>query len=185
MNSTCTDWFSLPLNATVGVTTSFGAYLCKSRQINAAGQCYGVMYNSTLATQQDKYGLVNCSIAIAAPCGYIDSMNVNTAEACQCSYDVNGGSYCRRAYDEANKDWTNYASLLKTRFSNTKCHTTTRFSCYDVSSSLYTDTYNAEIATVKSHHFKYASECIQKLFNSGEYIRYSFIILAALLINLI
>jgi hypothetical protein len=185
MAGKCTDYFSQALGANIGNTSSQPANLCKSQAftiVNNTYTCYGVSYSGM---SPNKDGMVTCDINTPLSCAYKDNIGNDIKENCQCSYDKNGTSYCRKAYNETDPNWIKLATSSKDRTTSTKCHTNNRFGCYDVKDSFKADNFNAQIATVKAANFFYADECIKKLFNSGEFIKISFAILAVLVINLI
>jgi hypothetical protein len=184
LNGKCTDLYSLALNSSIGNTTKLGGAFCKSNTISPTGTCYGLTYAAGMTANKD--GLVPCNFtADPTPCSYTDTLGASYKEACQCSYDKNGMSYCRKEYKETDSNWNKLTSSLKNRVVSTKCHTRNRFNCYDLKDSVKTDSYNARIATVVAHNYFYADDCIKKLFNAGEFIKMSFVILAALVINLL
>ena len=86
--------------------------------------------------------------------------------------------------ESTNSDWMKLANSRKTQVSNTKCHTENRFSCYDLSDKLRTDINNAIYSTERADLF-YADKCIKDIFAKGEFIKISFTIILAMLINLI
>jgi len=152
----------------------------------ATGKCTGlVSYGNGLSPGKD--GLVVCKITDDQPCVYNDFFNNTVKRDCQCSYDPSGNSYCRKIYADDNSDWKNYANNKRNKMSSTKCHTSHRFECsdYDVKGSYKQDFYNAILKTEKAHELQHADTCIQKLFASGEFLRYSFFMLIALIISLI
>jgi len=181
---TCTDYYSKKINDDVSnLTTSntTGAMFCQS-MLAQGGKCYGSSYGDNMA--QDKNGLVKCDINAATPCNYKDSNGIAFTENCQCSYDANGQSFCRKAYDEGNANWQKLASASRSKFSSGSCHTMNRLSCWDLPKQAKTDNYDSSIVTIKAANFFYADDCIKKLFNAGEFLKFSFVILAALLVNL-
>jgi len=178
----CTDYYSKNLNDDVSqVTNATSNMFCKS-MLAVSGKCYGSSYGDNMA--QDKNGLVKCDINAASPCNYKDSLNKTFTEDCQCSYDQNGLSFCRKAYNEGDSSWLKLASSARARISSSQCHSMNRFGCWDLPKQAKTDTYDATIATTRAQNFFYADDCIKKLFNAGEFIKISFAILAALLVIL-
>jgi hypothetical protein len=172
LNGNCTDYYSVALGVKVP-----SASFCKSRQVNEGGLCYGLKYNGMTA---NKDGLVKCDINATSPCNYTDSLNVTVTEDCQCSFDKDGQSFCRKAYDEGNKDWIKHSNTLRAKMASTQCHTNNRMSCWDVPKQVKTDAYDSSLVTSKAHEFFYADDCIKKLFNAGEFVKLSFVVLVAL-----
>jgi len=131
--------------------------------------------------------LVSCNITAdnPTPCAYIDSLKVQSKEACLCSFDKNGNSYCRKAYDDNNSDWSNLAKAKLARTTSINCHTMNRFGCWDQKDSSNTDLFNAVIRTTRAAHLQNAESCIARLFAAGEFIKFSFVLLAAFVINLL
>jgi hypothetical protein len=178
----CTDYYSKNLNDDVSMTVNGTASsFCRS-MLAQSGKCYGNSYGANMAA--DKNGLVKCDINAASPCNYIDSSNKTFTEDCQCSYDANGQSFCRKPYTEGNADWQKVATTARTGMSSTQCHAMNRFTCWDKPKNFKTDSYDSSIATTQAQNFFYADDCIKKLFNAGEFIKISFVLLAAVLINL-
>jgi hypothetical protein len=176
-NGVCTDFFSLKLNTSVGNTTTLGASLCQSGIVSTNNTCYGLSYGPGMTPNKD--GLVPCNFTGSeTPCRYVDNLGNTINEACQCSYDKSGNSYCRKAYIESNQDWIKLATVRRNRVSSTSCHTLNRLNCWDVKDTLRTDTYNVGLVTTQAHNFFYAEDCIKKLFNAGEFIKFGFAALA-------
>jgi len=154
-NGVCTDFFSLNLNQSVGNTTIFGSSLCKSGILSSNNTCYGLSYGPGMNPNKD--GLVPCNFTGSeTPCNYVDNLGNAFSEACQCSYDKNGNSYCRKAYNENNADWTKLATVNRNRVSSSACHTVNRMNCWDIKDTLRTDFYNVRLVTTQAHNFFYA-----------------------------
>jgi len=185
-NGTCTDYYSKPLNTDVSTVIATGGLpstFCQSMHADTTNKvCYGKSYGANMNISDSKSGLVKC--ILSQQCNYIDNLNVSLTENCQCSYDQQGNSYCRKAYTENDSGWKSLASSARAKMSSTNCHTTHRFGCWDTPQSALTSTYDARIVTDAAHDFFYAEDCIKKLFNSAESLKLSFLLLAVLLINL-
>jgi len=138
-------------------------------------------------TAPNKDGLVTCSIETNNSCSYIDFstkgiVNLN----CQCSYDKQGGrSFCPKAYTENDTNWNLLASAERAFLANPKCHSMNKGCSLEEPQGAITDRYDASVATIDAASLFYADDCIKKLFNAGEFLRLSFVILAALLFSLI
>jgi len=188
LNGLCVDYYSqkLGVNTTSATSNYTAQFFCTSMQATSNGSCYGIGYDTTKTNMTaNGDGLVKCDLGANSTCFYTDNMKNSITEKCQCSYDKNGASYCRKQYVEGDSNWNKLASAARARISSAQCHTMNRMNCWDKPLSARTDNYDASIATVAAHDFFYADDCIKKLFNAGEFVRLSFVILAALLINLI
>jgi len=185
LNGKCVDYFSLNLGQTVGNTSSLPELLCKSNLV-VNNTCYGLAYYSSM--EPDTNNMVKCKFneSNPLPCVYRDIFNNTIKEACQCSYDKDGNSYCRKAYNESDNNWIKLANTYKQRMDSKKCHTLNRNKCYDTDNLKSSDLYDAKINTVEAHNLFYAEDCIRKLFiyNAGEFIKLSFVIIAALIMSL-
>jgi hypothetical protein len=82
---------------------------------------------------------------------------------------------------ENNADWTKLATVNRNRVSSSACHTVNRMNCWDIKDTLRTDFYNVRLVTTQAHNFFYAEDCIKKLFNAGEFIKFGFAALAVLI----
>jgi len=191
LNGKCTDYFSKLLGADVSkIANASSSQFCSSRLASNAGICTALQYNQQASnmTTVNKDGLVTCGIDDNSWCNYTDySTKVSSIQNCQCSYDNQGGrSYCPKAYTENDTKWDLLASAERAFIGNSKCHSRNRFGCsLDQPKDALTNQYDASVATVDAAKLFYADDCIKKLFNAGEFLRLSFVILAALLISLI
>jgi len=194
LNNTCTDYYSQALTTNVSLVAgnSTPSQFCLSMEANEVNKtCTGLSYNTATfpnMSKTDSNGLVTCSVDPTANntlCMYNDIYNNPFTEDCQCSYDSQGRSFCRKAYTESDANWKKLASAARSKIGSSSCHTMNRFTCWDTPTNARTDTYDASLVTNKAAQFVYADKCIKLLFNSGEFIRFSFVILAALLISLI
>jgi len=156
------------------------------------GTCNGVSYNKNFQnmTTPSKDGLIQCSISSpnTSLCLYADNQGNNSTRSCQCSYDSQGRSFCPKGYDETNSNWKLLASSKRTLMSSKQCHAMTRFSCWDTPKNAGSDLSTASLNTVDAAQFFYADSCIKKLFDytsAGEFIKLSFVILAALFVSLL
>jgi len=149
-------------------------------------QCYGLSYDTTKPNMTIfADGLVKCDLGANSTCFYTDNLKNSVTQNCQCSYDSKGQSFCRKQYSDTDGNWNKLASAARSRISSSACHTMNRMTCWDLVVNARTDNYDASLLTSKAHDFFYADDCIKKLFNAGEFLKLSFGILAALLINLI
>jgi len=186
LKGNCTDYYSRSLGDDVStVVPAKQAVFCLSKGASTDGKCTGLSYQNVTNMTANKDGLVTCKIGDT--CLYTDFVTKQAVnKPCQCSYDNQGGrSFCPKAYTEGDKNWNLLASAARSFVSNTKCHTLTRFSCWDKPQSALTNTYDASVNTDKAAQLFYAEDCIKKLFAAGEFLRLSFVVLAALLFSLI
>jgi len=139
-------------------------------------------------TTPNKDGLVSCGVDdVNSWCNYTDyNTKVSSIQLCQCSYDSQGGrGFCPKAFKENDTNWNLLASAERSFMGNPKCHSINRGCSLDYPKDALTNMYDASVATIDAANLFYADDCIKKLFNAGEFLRLSFVILAALLISLI
>jgi hypothetical protein len=183
LNEKCTDYYSLALGSDVSKAAASvfsPTRFCISNNV-MNGKCYHARNNYNNMTA-NKDGLVKCSLGQS--CNYTDSEKTPYTEDCQCSYDKDGQSFCRKNYNEDN-NWKKIASAQRSQVAQTTCHTSHRFACFDTPKDFKTSMYDASLVTDRAAQLFYAEDCIKKLFAAGEYIKFSFFVVAALLINLI
>ena len=89
-------------------------------------------------------------------------------ERCGCGYNANGQGYCPKYHDYNKDDWDEYREILKDKSDN-KCHTESRFHCYEFDEEEESKLKEYKNKLEKGHLFYGCVDCAKKVL-AGNYI---------------
>ena len=85
---------------------------------------------------------------------------------CGCGYNAEGQGYCPHFHDYSSNDWEEYRKIWKKKSDN-KCHTESRFSCYELEEESELKSYKNKLEN--GHLFYNCVDCAKKVLK-GDYI---------------
>ena len=171
----CDELFSLNDGESVPEKESpeFQKKFCKNGEV-MNNKC--VSYNDLDGTKlsDDKYKKCNFN----SYCEYkINGLGEGKKKyvKCGCGYNTEGQGYCPHYHDYSTDDWEEYRDIMKDKSDN-KCHTESRFNCYEIENEEESKLKTYRNKLEKGHLFYNCVECAKKVLK-GNYLNNKYYIL--------